>query len=488
MKKFLSLFIALILVVSAMSMSAVVAFAAEGDSADDTVAATGIKLEPASKTVYFGEGLTEDVKFTIEAKLTPDGAEGKVTFSMAEPVEGITLDAETGEVTVSKDIAAAGEYTITATLEGSGEGDDAKVISEEFKLKIRAELTVDETALQAAMQEHSKSNLERNFAMSDKFQLNNDWMKVESGEGENKKVSAQNVRDVFNGIDYYIDGEKDGENNDLYDKDHKYDVVSVEYLTPSGDPKVESDWRSIALTSTFSMRTEGWWQFRYVVKDVDGEVIARTAPMVRNAVDTQSPVIKLSTSLESKQREGLKVNESYSISTYLDITDDRSPSDTTTSYVVEKKIDGKWVEVYNSKDKEIKDEYKDFILDGGTIKPIESDVIQAENDADRYIYRVIYSVKDGAGHFGVAASGDAAEAHPTLNLFVNPADAQDENKATDAWKIVLYIVAGLAAVGIIVLLCVKPKEAPADGRVAPSKSDDKAENAEAEEKEQDDND
>ena len=38
------------------------------------------------------------------------------------------------------------------------------------------------------------------------------------------------------------------------------------------------------------------------------------------------------------------------------------------------------------------------------------------------------------------------------------------NSKAEAWKIVLYVIAGLSALGIIVLLCIKPKEQKADAR------------------------
>lgn len=441
MKKFFSLLIALALIISAFSVTAV-AFADE----TETVAATSISLSNSSKTFVLGE----KHEYSINVSVKPDNATDKtVTFAMKNgAVAGITLDAEKGKLTIAEDCTAAGEHEITVTSNSDN------TVKATFTLKLRNKLDVDENKFLECIDDVNK---EQFFAMSGEFKLGNEWMKVESGEGDDKTVSAQNVRDVFVGIDYKIEGEEG------YDKDHRYDVISVESCSPSGDPKVESDWTSRSLTSTFSMRTSGWWLFRYVVKDSEGNVLAKSPILTRYAVDVDHPVVELSDTLKKKQEEGLVVGVDYSVQTSLTITDSSS---TTTTYIVYKMVDGEWKQIYDSQSREVAEGYDKNISTSGTITPLASDV-----SADKSpVYKVVYTVVDNEGY--VAVNGDKAEFHPEMTLFVKAAESDNKTNAVDVWKIVLYVVAGLSGVGIIVLLCIKPKQKAVDNRVVDSKSND----------------
>lgn len=429
MKKIFSIFIALMLIVSLLSVTAV-AFA------EDEVAVTAITLTPEKRAVVVGE----DTEFAITAKVTPSNAtDTKVNFALKDgDVEGITID-ENGKVKVSKEVAI-GEYVIVATANSQTE------VTKEFTLTVRAKLTVNEEAFWAALDDVNKQQF---VIMSKEFMLGNEWLKDSAKVGE-----------VFEGINYKV------ENDEGYDKDAKYDTISIESCSPSGDRKVDSSWTNRALTSTFSMQTAGWWLFRYVVKDSDSNVIARSPVLERYAVDNEHPIVSLSESLTKTQDEGLTAGKDYSVSTSLTVNDSSS---TTTTYKIFKLINKEWVEIYDSTERTVKDEYKDFVTEGGTIKPVDADVLADKTP----VYKVKYKVVDSEGYTGVNQSGVAFE--PELLLFVNAAETTNKTDPVDVWKIVLYVVAGLSAVGIIVLLCVKPKQKAAAPVEAADNASDKKE-------------
>ena len=177
--------------------------------------------------------------------------------------------------------------------------------------------------------------------------------------------------------------------------------------------------------------------------------------------DTTAPTANLSDSLKNKQEEGLTVGVNYTVSTSLTIED---CSSTTTTYVVYKQVgsdnggdsDG-WLQIYDSATREVAEGYENNISTGGVITPLESDV------TGEYVYKIVYTVKDAYNFESVTDADKPAAFKPTLLLKVKPAEAE-EKSPVDVWKIILYVIAGLSAVGIVVLLFVKPKQATDDGR------------------------
>ena len=273
------------------------------------------------------------------------------------------------------------------------------------------------------------------------------------------------------------------------------DIICLEYCTPSDDPKDDS-WTRVKADSTITLTTSGWWMFRYVVIDGEngevsdddavltpynsdefkakiksGEYTRETFCLKRFAVDTSNPQTALSSSMESKMKDGLTVGTSYTISTSLDITD---ASSTTTTYLVyrfdgangatadESKKDDGWTLIYDSAATEdrIQNDGDKYITSNGAITPITSDVTEEGN----YRYKIVYSVKDSNGYFGVEKDSDSTEEyHPTLLLGVKLSNEGQKTKAKiEAWKIVLFVIAGLSAAGIVALLLIKPKQAVAD--------------------------
>lgn len=361
--------------------------------------------------------------------------------------------------------------------------DDATTPDGETEIR---EVGFDEEAFWAALDE---ANLDLFFEMSSTFMLSNDWLK-----------DAETVQKVFPGIIYVLEEADDEEDEyepeataegDEEDTEGEEEVVTpndkiyIEYCRPSDDPR-DSEWQTCAVTSTFSMTSAGDWYFRYAV--VDGakasvkdysfdsaDVLARSSVLERNAKDTTNPVVDLSSSMKDKHDTGLTAGTNYTVSTSLTITD---CSSTTTTYEVYKKVgkdvegadsDG-WILIYDSKTSTVTEGYEDSISTTGTIKPSDDDV------TGEYIYKIVYTVVDAYGNIGVRDSKLNTEYHPELLLKVNAA-AADDNSNVEIWKIVLYVIAGASAIGIIVLLCIKPKQEVADGRYnANATEDNKDEN------------
>lgn len=286
------------------------------------------------------------------------------------------------------------------------------------------------------------------------------------------------------------------------------DVLYVIYVTPGGSYTEDmKNWTSHSLTSTISLTTQGAWYFRFVV--VDGtkasesgysfdydDVIATTydnvldliekgeatdaqleeanCTLVYNVKDTTAPEIELSTTQKNKMSDGLTVGVSYSVSTSLTI-DDCSATSSDVTYRVYKQMgtetenadkDG-WVLIFDSASKKVTEGYEDSISTSGTITPLADDV------SDNNAYKIVYTIKDGvSGKYGVKADdntdpngfSDETGYHPVMLLKVSAAAQSTSTKAMEVWKIVLYVIAGLSAVGIIVLLCIKPKQQTASAR------------------------
>ncbi len=279
------------------------------------------------------------------------------------------------------------------------------------------------------------------------------------------------------------------------------DYIYLFYISPSGSENEDiEDWSRCQVTGTLSLTSYGTWFFRFGV--VDGEkgsvsgysfkeedLLATTYDKAQEMIDAgtysdqeiederakcrlaywtkdnTAPVIKLSTTQENKVRDGLVVGTNYSVSTSLDITD---CSSTTVTYLVYKNVgkdvkeaeDG-WLLIFDSSkssDKVTKG-YENNISTSGVITPLAEDV------RDEAVYKIVYTVEDTYHNRGVAKAGDELEYHPEMLLRVTYAPEQAQTNArVAAWKIVLYVIAGLSAVGIVVLLCIKPKQATSDAR------------------------
>ena len=314
-------------------------------------------------------------------------------------------------------------------------------------------------------------------AMNKEFKLDNLWA---GGEDLESRTAAEKlVAKIFSGIKYEL-------SEDYLDKDGKF-VESKRYTVKSGSDKLyweycspskefKDKWVRSELRSTINASSTGWWGFRYVVMDSEGttstsdamqkHVLARSPAIFVYIADNAAPVInRLHSDMNKVKEDGLAVGSTYTIKTNISVTD---TSSTTTTYKVYKKVNGKWDlanPIYDSVTKTVREGFEDCISTSGVITILPSDVLP--NSAPAYL--IIYTVKDALGYTATTLGNPELE----LTLFALP-----EEKVLDAaqiWQIVLYSIAGLAAIGIVVVLCIKPKDVVPEGRPAPKKADKKVE-------------
>jgi hypothetical protein len=259
-------------------------------------------------------------------------------------------------------------------------------------------------------------------------------------------TTTADVKSVFTGINFAMLGDAD------YDKDAKYDTVRLEYCT--GDPRFQDNWVSdektliVAVGGTnFNLKLSGYVAFRYSATykptpDAEEKTVV-TKEFVLFVEDTTAPVLELGTTLSSKVAEGLTVGKAYTITTSSSSVKVTDSSTYTTTYAIQKLINGQYVEIYNSVDG-LSEDYEGKDVAGGTITPSAEDVL------DKATYKVIFSATDANGFKG-------NDLVVEFKVNAKAGDVEEEKKV-DVLKIVLYIVAGLSAAGIVVLLLIKPKK------------------------------
>ena len=299
------------------------------------------------------------------------------------------------------------------------------------------------------------------------------------------------------------------------------DKIFVLYCGPDGDYNSDMDkWDYCSVDSTFNLDDEGEWYFRFAV--VDGEkasdsgysfnyddVIATTYDnflehlddpeysdeqlleidytLKLTADDRLHPVVKKSSTANDKEADGLTAGVKFLVSASSLLTvDDTSGWKATFEILKREGIDASgnpnWVSIYDSVTQEITEGYEECIEVSGSsvyIVPSKSDV------AVYTVYKIVFSVKDDFGFYGVSEiEGAEGEYKPEIELKVVLPEQDPGLTAVEAWKIVLYVVAGLSAVGIVVLLFIKPKQQKVeDGRYSANAED----NGEANGNEEDSN-
>lgn len=356
MKKIVSLILTLALLVTMCSVTTF-AFAAEGDA---NVFVTGVKLKTSAATRLTGEEST----IMLEATVEPSTATEKgITYSVKDGKAGVTVDTD-GKITVSAD-AAAGEYIIVATSVGNKE--DGTQATAEFKLILRAEFTdqLDNEALMTELKKDAKFAALK-WEMSS-FKLPQEWLK-----------DSDLVKSIFGAsMNYLVEG------NENYDKDAKYDEIYVEYCRPSESSQGKDTWdHSTKITEGISISTSGWWKFRLVVKDGTdtSKVLCKSDAFVRYAEDTTHPVVELSSDMVKKHEEGLTSGVTYTVSTSLSYPDDSNSSSKTVTYVIQKKVNGEWVTIYDSVKREVTKGYEGYVSTSGVITPADEDIRADKTD------------------------------------------------------------------------------------------------------------
>ena len=493
MKRFISLLVALVLLVSMFALPTL-AFAEEAaapgtDESNGATHEVGFSVEAFKKLVVASNpGLY--VEMDSSFKLNQDWIEDAEKIHELFPgINYYVLPA------VDEDLDEVDSHTITYVL-----GDETHENHAKDK---------ESTPASSSYKKSQHATLQAAVAAEDGWAFGGWYVPVTRDGEKSNEALLYRARDQFVMLDeditVYACWYQTSEDEEVEAPEFKYplnDRIGLEYCTPSDDPRDEH-WTRVDAFKTISVQTSGWWMFRYVVVDgasedindddavlinfneklKSGEYTREDFSIKRYAADTSSPKIALSSSMETKMKDGLTVGTSYAISTSLDVTDSSS---TTTTYVVYRHDgngaangddDGHWVKIYDSAatDK-VLEGGKDYIASNGAINPVSSDVT-----ADGfYRYKVVYTVKDANGFFGVAkdedSSGevdkDSGEFHPVLLLGVKLSTKDTQNKAKmETWKIVLFVIAGLSAVGIVVLLLIKPKQAVAgDARVNNAKA------------------
>ena len=276
--------------------------------------------------------------------------------------------------------------------------------------------------------------------------VGNDTYLEDTKEFKGWLTTTADVKAVFTGINFAMESDAD------YDKTAKYDTVRLEYCT--ADPRFDSNWIDDEKTlivadggTSFNLKLSGWVCFRYsaTYKPADGELekTVRTEQVLVYVRDVTAPEVEMGTTLTDKVEDGLTVGKAYSVSTSSSSIKVTDSSTYTITFVIKKLIKGEYVEVYSSKTG-LSEDYEGEDISNGTITPTADDVM------DKATYQIVYSVTDANGY----KSQDLV-----ASLKVNAAEVQETEKKVDVLKIVLYVVAGLSAVGIIVLVFfVKPKK------------------------------
>ena len=259
-------------------------------------------------------------------------------------------------------------------------------------------------------------------------------------------TTTADVKAVFTGINFAMESDAD------YDKNAKYDTVRLEYCT--ADPRFDNNWTDDEKTlvvadggTSFNLKLSGYVAFRYsaTYKPADGqeEKTVYTEQFVVYVRDVTAPEVEMGTTLSDKILDGLTVGKAYTVSTASSSIKVTDSSTYTITYVIKKLIKGQYVEVYSSVDG-LSEDYEGKDISNGTIVPTADDV------SSEAVYQIVYSVVDANGY---------KSQELVAGLKVNAAEVQDTEKKVDVLKIVLYVIAGLSAAGIIVLVFfVKPKK------------------------------
>lgn len=501
MKKFLSILIALALLISMFSLTAL-AFAEDvvGDSAEEnkhapvTFNADKFKSEVIEKDGGLDFWVEMDKNFTFENKWWKDAK------LVHEIFDGINYRMQPEQNLEDKEQ----EFTLTIDY-GNPDGEDNKYTNatEPDPKTYKETESVTLPAAPAAVTENESPVA---YFAGWKISLTNEGgelpIYLQGGAFAAGAKIAMPDKDIT-ATAVWKKTQEEADKEVVHD-----DVIYVIYVTPSGSYTEDmKNWTSHSLTSSFSLTTQGKWYFRFVVVDgakasesgysfdyddvlattydnvqklldenkPESELEAANCTLVYNVKDTTAPEIELSTTQKNKVGEGLTVGTSYSISTSLNINDCSATSSDVT-YKVYKKVgtdvegtdsEG-WLLIYDSTTSEVTEGYEKCISTSGTITPLDEDV------SDSAVYRIVYTIKDKvSGKYGIkAADNDSTGGtedeygyHPIMELKVKQSSSDNKTQKTiEAWKIVLYVIAGLSAVGIVVLLCIKPKQQTADGR------------------------
>ena len=308
------------------------------------------------------------------------------------------------------------------------------------------------------------------------------WLSESNGDEGAHTAKLRDVFDFADLGDIKINGDEGYTANPSTGKEEgqKGIVGKIEYFKPSEDIKTDKC-PNTAREKSVEFNKVGTWYYRFIVeywynvKNADDEIetktetIGKTDLLSVEVYDNAAPVITERTlSSTSSYKEitigASETTHSFSIpsySTYFSATDDANSSISAT-YVVYKNVDGSWVKIYDSATSTVTEGYEKVISTSGTITATESDV------AETATYRISYDISDAYGFHAVNTDDETYGYHKDLKVVKTESTDEKTTSSVSVWKIILYVIAGLSAVGIVVVIFIKPKKTEgevANGRV-----------------------
>lgn len=206
------------------------------------------------------------------------------------------------------------------------------------------------------------------------------------------------------------------------------------------------EWASCDSDSDYSVTSVGQWHFRYVVEDLAGNSVTSEI-FTRTVRDTTPPTIEFSTSQRNVETSGTPVGKGYSIPAPT-VTDDVGSA--TYYFEIFRLESGSFVKIYNSDDSVIEEKYED-ILSGSArsivLTPLDSEVAAMGTTSPNYIYKVVYHATDTSGFI----------AEETLHINTTAKDVEPVDSFV-VWKWVLIGISIASAIGIVVVIFIKPKK------------------------------
>lgn len=340
--------------------------------------------------------------------------------------------------------------------------------------------SIENDKLNLAWSNKSELNVTKNATLEKKDTSDSDNKFVGTWEGTlcgksislefstTKKVAVKRAGLSLGSVDYTIEDDGSvkfttGTETQNFAVADGSDKVYVQYATPTIDYKDFANWNTVEIGTdiniigtTSSTSRIGWWLFRFVVKDSAGTVLTdNSGTEVRSDridirfYDNTPPAYRdnngLTSDMISMRDNGLTVDETYTIKYNLRYIDNGTVEANYKVYKWDTKTNDWTTEPILVKGGEVAEGYEDSITAAGVITPHKEDVLPDKKP----VYKIVYSLKDDQGY-----ESDTT----TLELFVKEAEEQAPVSSTDVWKIILYVIAGLAAVGIIVVLFIKPKK------------------------------
>lgn len=206
------------------------------------------------------------------------------------------------------------------------------------------------------------------------------------------------------------------------------------------------EWASCDSDSDYSVTSVGQWHFRYVVEDLAGNSVTSDI-FTRTVRDTTPPTIEFSTSQRNVETSGTPVGKGYSIPAPT-VTDDVSSA--TYYFEIFRLESGAFVKIYNSDDSVIEEKYEK-ILSGSArsivLTPLDSEVATMGESSPNYIYKVVYHATDTSGFV----------TEETLNINTTAKDVEPVDSFV-VWKWILISISIASAIGIVVVIFIKPKK------------------------------